>query len=249
MFGTYLMKALYTLTEKYDGWCCALKACVHLEEQEPDTRSYYGHVIYLCNILWDFVRMNDLTVTLACSRSLRQYFRNSDFDENNPNLDTVAIRRLPKVDKNRKIAALITILRAWKEDKVKTFLSDQYDTWVDEILTTFRDDKGDLWMTNFAHQQAEESYDAITAFGAMMRIYDREFLTPHYKFSDYKGYEEYKKFSDRLREIDPKSEAITKIVSKHMTPNPNLRFAYVGLIISHPLLSAYQHGWLGTQQY
>lgn len=104
-------------------------------------------------------------------------------------------------------------------------------------------------MTNFAHQQAEESYDAITGFTAMKRIYDREFLAPHYKTGEYTGYEEYKEFSDRLRGIDPKSEAITKIVSKHMTPNPNLRFAYVGLMISHPLLSAHQYGWLGTQEY
>lgn len=247
MFGVYLINVLHDLTEGYDFWSHSLMGCVNLVKEldadQPATDKCVFWLIYLCNILRHRSQLENLSMTLACSPGLRKYFRNTSFDEANPKLDTVGNRRLPQKDNEE--GSLISLLKTLTEENVFQALSLESDGWADEIVTLCqRKNSGERWMSNFATDKALESRDAIGAFLAVKRIWDRENLRQHYDTTRYDQWEQFRVFSDKLRAIDPKEEAFNDIVSKHMTPNPNLKFDYVGSSSFLQHQSSHQCGWL-----
>lgn len=252
MFGTYLIKALHDLTEGYNCWSNALSACWNLakelDKEDPDLQDYLFFLVYLYNILLHRSQLEDLRTTLGCSRDLRKYFRNASFDDNNPKAETVGNRRLPTKDtENKQVTSLISLLKVLREKDVYDAISLESDGWADEIVTLCHKkakDGGGRWMTNFATDKAEESRDSIGAFLAIKRIWDKEDLARTFKPEDFDLWENYRKEPDRLRAIDPEEKAFNAIVSKHMIPNPNLKFDYVGSSSSSRPQSSRQCGWV-----
>lgn len=248
MFGTYLIKALHDVTEGLDCWGWALRGCIELvkalEEEEPALNKFHYWLIYLCNILQHRSRLDDLGTTLACSANLRRYFRNSSVDENAPVLEFVGNKRLPK--DNKEEASLISLLRALREKDVDSAISLESDTWADEIVTLCRRNETtqQTWVTNFALEKAEESRYAIGAFAAVKRFWDRENLAQLYDPEKCKAWQKYSEASDRLRALDPTDTAFNSIVKKHMTPDANLKFAYVGSTSSPQPQNSHGCGWL-----
>ncbi|KAG6361838.1 hypothetical protein INS49_010067 [Diaporthe citri] len=228
MVGTYLIKALHDLTEGLDAWSFAMRTCAVLarevDKEEPDFNRYISLLVYLCNVLRTRSQLENLRTTLACSQGLRKYFRNASFDENNPIPETVGNQRLPKDNEE---SSLISLLKALREKDVYDAISFESDGWADEIVTLCqRKETGERWMTNFATDKAEESRDAMGAFLATKRMWEREYLARIYDPYDEEERKNYSSHSDRLRAINPMDRAFKAIVSKHMIPNPNLKFDY-----------------------
>lgn len=251
MFGDYLLRALYTLTEGYDAWMTALVTCEKLKgEQGQGARWIYG-VIFLTKLFSDRIRLEDLATTLSCSEPLRKYFLNFTRGEAAPWLLPRANKGFPATQPNKE--KLVSLLRVLKEDtsysgllddnthvimsenKVYSAISRESNTWVDEISTLIRNAEGALWMTNFAADRVEEAHDATYCFQVFKRIHERENIRTFYPNEDADDWKEYKTFSDKLKGIDPKGEAMTNLVKKHMVPGADQKFDYVGFTSSSPL--------------
>lgn len=256
MFGTYLMGALYSLTEGFEQWLFISRLVQTVKIKPVGSKDYTVNLWYVLNVLYDRLRLDDLRTMLACSSPLGKYFRNKSPFEASPDLES-GLTGTPAIPENHsKVASLVSLVGVMKE--LKEVLPHIFgpSMWQSEILKIIQGNRGGSWMSNIVVQKVWDSLDAGNAYILARNTWEREnlaqHLARHFPDDDYTGILEYPLWENHeylpplrnLRKIDPKGQSITSLVSKHMIPCPDAIFNYVGYTHNFLCLLERTSGWL-----
>lgn len=231
MFGTYLLTALHTLTQGYDFWCNAFIRCENyignLKERLEKDNAEERHQTLIClsQLFQDRLSGRPLWRTIACSKT----FRGNFLIDSKTSLDDIHPLFCPNnlgssVHRDPKAAQLLCILQTMLEEDECQAVCD-IPTLMDEIFSLVQSHRGGQWPTKFAGQMTEEVYDASCALEACNKMREAERIPENWSVTNW---DSYKKHSNKLLQIDPRGDAITSILTRHMVPRPDLKFQYVG---------------------
>lgn len=226
MWAAYLKKALHTVTEGVDAWTRIMCTFQRFQNAEDASDEWKSCTILLYNALHDRLRLGGLKDTLACSKPLRQYFRN---EANSEDAHAVKLRQSASTKdiNNTQVASVVSLLRVMTEPIADQYIPHDRETWTEEIMVMLYNDQGERWMTDYGYSEALENRSAAELWLLLKRIWDYNGhdLLYNPEEEQYKDWKTYRLPSDTLAAID--TEDWVNIVKKHMLPSPQKRFDYV----------------------